>query len=261
MLIDWFTVGAQALNFLILVWLLKRFLYKPILDAVDAREARIAGELADADARKVEARQERDEFRKRNEAFDRERAGLMDRAVAEVKAERSRLLEEVAKAADALAARRRAGLAVEARNLNRAVGDRARQEVFAVARRTLQDLAAASLEERLCELFIRRLREMDGPARKNLKAAFEASAEPGLVRSAFDIPAAQRAAIEAAVAETISAGIDLRYDTSPDLIAGIELSANGQKLAWNMADYLAALEKSVGELLETRWVPQAGTTA
>jgi F-type H+-transporting ATPase subunit b len=44
MLIDWFTVGAQALNFLILVWLLKRFLYKPILDAIDAREKRIAAD-------------------------------------------------------------------------------------------------------------------------------------------------------------------------------------------------------------------------
>ena len=42
MLIDWFTVAAQALNFLILVWLMKRFLYKPILHAIDAREERIA---------------------------------------------------------------------------------------------------------------------------------------------------------------------------------------------------------------------------
>ena len=55
MLIDWFTVGAQALNFLVLVWLLKRFLYKPILNAVDAREKRIAAELADADAKKAAA--------------------------------------------------------------------------------------------------------------------------------------------------------------------------------------------------------------
>jgi F-type H+-transporting ATPase subunit c len=51
MLIDWFTVGAQLLNFLILAWLLKRFLYRPILDALDAREQRIAAELADADAK------------------------------------------------------------------------------------------------------------------------------------------------------------------------------------------------------------------
>ncbi len=53
MLIDWFTVGAQLLNFLILVWLMKRFLYKPVLDAIDAREKLIATELADAAAKKT----------------------------------------------------------------------------------------------------------------------------------------------------------------------------------------------------------------
>ena len=52
MLIDWFTVGAQAVNFLILVWLLRQFLYKPILNAIDAREKRIASELADANAKR-----------------------------------------------------------------------------------------------------------------------------------------------------------------------------------------------------------------
>ncbi len=56
MLIDWFTVGAQALNFVILVWLMRRFLYKPILHAIDAREKKIAAELADAAAKKAEAR-------------------------------------------------------------------------------------------------------------------------------------------------------------------------------------------------------------
>ena len=55
MLIDWFTVAAQALNFLILLWLMKRFLYAPILHAIDAREQRIAAELKDADASKLEA--------------------------------------------------------------------------------------------------------------------------------------------------------------------------------------------------------------
>ena len=63
MLIDWFTVGAQALNFLILVWLMKRFLYKPILHAIDEREKRIAAELADADKKKAEAQKESDEFK------------------------------------------------------------------------------------------------------------------------------------------------------------------------------------------------------
>ena len=94
MLIDWFTVGAQALNFLILVWLMKRFLYKPILNAIDAREKRIAAELADADAKKAEAQKERDEFQHKNEEFDQQRAALLSKATDEAKAERQRLLDE-----------------------------------------------------------------------------------------------------------------------------------------------------------------------
>ena len=100
MLIDWFTVGAQALNFIILVWLLKRFLYKPILNAVDAREKRIAAELADADTKKAEAKSERDEFKQKNETFDQQRAALLTKAMDEAKAERQRLIDDARKSAD-----------------------------------------------------------------------------------------------------------------------------------------------------------------
>src|SRR5271167_2399794 len=106
MLIDWFTVGGQALNFIILVWLLKRFLYKPILDAVNAREKKIAAELADADAKRAEAKKDRDEFQHKNEEFDQQRAALLTKATDEAKAEGQRLLGEARKSADALSAKR-----------------------------------------------------------------------------------------------------------------------------------------------------------
>ena len=59
MLIDWFTVGAQALNFIVLVWLMKRFLYRPVLDAIAAREQRIAQQLAEAATQMAEAHEGR----------------------------------------------------------------------------------------------------------------------------------------------------------------------------------------------------------
>ena len=96
MLIDWFTIAAQAINFLILVWLLKRFLYKPILDAIDAREQRIAKELADADAKKAEAQQERDDFQRKNEQFDQQRAALLSQATDGADVERRRQVESTA---------------------------------------------------------------------------------------------------------------------------------------------------------------------
>ena len=161
MLIDWFTVGAQALNFLILVWLMKRFLYKPILNAIDAREKLIATELADADAKKAEAQKERDEFQHKNEEFDQQRAALLSKATDEAKAERQRLLDEARKAADALSAKRQEALRIDAQNLNQAISRRTQQEVFAITRKALTDLATTSLEERMGEVFTRRLREMD----------------------------------------------------------------------------------------------------
>ncbi len=101
--IDWFTVIAQVINFLILVWLLKRFLYKPILHAIDEREKGIATQLAQAEAKKAEAQQERDDFQHKNEAFDQERAALLKKATDEAQAERQRLLDEARKDADVVA--------------------------------------------------------------------------------------------------------------------------------------------------------------
>src|ERR1700683_5526283 len=102
MLIDWFTVGAQALNFLILVWLLRHFLYKPILDAIDAREQRIATELADAAALKAESKKEQDEYQRKNQALEAERVTLLSRATDEAKARREALLADAHRQADSL---------------------------------------------------------------------------------------------------------------------------------------------------------------
>ena len=114
MLIDWFTVGAQALNFIILVWLLKRFLYKPIRNAVDAREKRIAAELADADAKRIEAKKAEMSMQHKNEELDQQRAALLSKATDEAKAERQRLLDDARKAADALSAKRQQELRSDA---------------------------------------------------------------------------------------------------------------------------------------------------
>ena len=102
MLIDWFTVGAQVLNFLILVLLLRHFLYGPILAAIAAREKLIAGKISDATAKDAEATRQRDEYQKKNDAFDTERTALLKKATDAAHTESERLLDEARKAADAL---------------------------------------------------------------------------------------------------------------------------------------------------------------
>lgn len=256
MLIDWFTVGAQVLNFLILVWLMKRFLYQPILDALDAREKRIADELAGADTKMAEAQAERDEFQRKNEQFDQQRAGLLKTAMDEATAERQRLLDEARRAADTLRARHQETLRNDAHNLSQAIHLRTRQEVFAIARKTLTDLATTSLEERLVEVFSRRVRELNGGSKAKVAAALKTASVPALVRSAFELPPEQRATIQRTLNETFAAEIRVRFETAPDLVSGIELTTNGQKVGWSIADYLGSLENDVGELLNAKGRPK-----
>lgn len=255
--INWFTVIAQGINFLILVWLLKRFLYKPILHAIDEREKGIAAQLAEAEAKITEAQKERDDFQHKNEVFDQVRAALLKKAEDGAKAERQQLLDGARKDADALRAKRQDALRDEQLNLGQEIARWTQKEVFAVARKTLADLATTSLEERMVDVFVHRLSALTGAAKDELAAALKASTQPARVRSAFDLPPVQRQAIESAVNKAFGAEAHVQFETAPELVSGIELSTDGQKMAWSIADYLGTLEKSVGELLQKDTRPES----
>lgn len=261
MLIDWFTVVAQVLNFLILVWLLKRFLYTPILDAIDAREKRITAELADANAKKAEARQERDEFTRKNVEFDQQRAALLTKAEDEASAERQRLLSQARKESDTLRTKWQEALRSEHRSLSEELSRRTREEVFAIARKTLKDLATTSLEEQMTEAFLCRLRELGSAEKGELQLAFEAASTPAIVRSTFHLPSTQRQAIAGVVKDVLAIKTQVQFETVPDLVSGIELMANGHKVAWSIANYLVSLKKSVDDLLKERPNPTATADA
>jgi F-type H+-transporting ATPase subunit b len=252
MLIDWFTVGAQIINFIILVWLLRHFLYKPILDAVDAREKRISSELADADSKRADANKDRADFEAKNKAFDEQRAVLLQKATVDTKAERERIMDGARKDADALRVRQECALQSDGRKLGGELTRLATKEVFSMARKTLADLATVDLEERIVEAFNRRLREMGGKDKEALAEALRTSHEPALVQSTFDLPSTQRAAVQNALNETFSAAVRIRFEISPETVCGIELTTSGLKLAWSIADYLASLERNVEALLDTR---------
>jgi F-type H+-transporting ATPase subunit b len=251
MLIDWFTVGAQLLNFVILVWLMKRFLYQPVLEAIAAREQKIAAALADAATAKADAHRRQDEFQQKSQAFDDRRANLLREATDAANTERERLQLEAREAADAVSALRARVLVTDAQHLHAEIARQTQQQVFDISRRVLGDLAGVGLEQRLCEVFIERLQSIEGPALATLGAALRAVSgeEPAWLRSAFELPAAQQAALRAALEASVGQPVPLKFETTPGLVGGIELGAQGQKLAWSIRDYLDDLSSGLEEAL------------
>jgi F-type H+-transporting ATPase subunit b len=260
MLIDWFTVGAQAVNFLILVWLLKRFLYKPVLAAIDAREKRIAAELQLAATARAQAQKERDDLRQQNESLQGQREELVRRASVDAGAQRQHLLDAARQESQELRSKLMGAVRDERAELNLEVVTRTRQEVFALARKTLADLAGTTLEDRMLEVFIRRMQQMSDVQKSEVvppvrvlpapTASAAAGLAPAILRSAFELSPAQRVNIAAALKEWPCKGATLNFETSPDLISGLELTVDGRKLSWNVSAYLASLEERAKTLLD-----------
>lgn len=252
MLIDWFTVFAQLVNFLILMGLLKLFLYKPILRALEDREKKIAGQLEEARKIKADAERERNEYVYKNELFEQQRDDLLKQAQNDANHEREKLIEAARMEAADLRTGWQQALKIEQTGLHRDIMQQTRAEVFAITRKTLADLASESLEQRISEVFIQRLRALNESDKNLLALAIEASSKPVQIRSAFELTPQQQKALEQTVREVFAVEAAIEFKTDAERISGIELSTNGHKLAWNIADYLALLERSVEEVLEAK---------
>jgi len=94
MSIDWITVIAQIANFLVLVWLLKRFLYRPILDGIDAREAEITRRMAEAGEAEKKAQAAEATFRQQQKQLLSDQDAVVKQALRESENQRDSLLAE-----------------------------------------------------------------------------------------------------------------------------------------------------------------------
>jgi F-type H+-transporting ATPase subunit b len=245
MLIDWFTVGAQAVNFLILVWLLKHFLYKPILHAIDEREKKIAAELADASSKKIEAKKEQDEFQHKNDEFDKQRDELFKKVTADAGVEKAKLLDEAKKAADVFSEKRHASFIQEEEKIQQSIMKRVQKGVFAISRKALKDLSGTDLDERIVNVFVGQLTGSSLTNSSLTNSSLKNSATPVTIRTAFAIPTALQATVEKQIKDKLSPDAQIQFEVNPDLISGIEIRSDGQKFAWNISDYLNSLEKEI----------------
>jgi len=251
MLIDWFTVGAQIVNFLILLVLLKIFLYDRIIAAMDRRRQRIDDRMAAAEEKRRQADEEAESLREQRRQIEEQR----DRMLAEAEdaaAEKRRKMEE--KARREVAGKRKTWekqLKEEHRDLVRELRRSVAVQVFAITRSLLADLADQPLGEKITQVFCRRLRGLDENRREELRQAVSGENAPVVVRSAFAISEDGRGQIAAALEEVVGEAVKIRYETDAEPIAGIELKAAGKKVTWHARGYLDRLEKQVLSTVES----------
>ncbi len=250
MLIDWFTLIAQLLNFLILAWLLKRFLYHPIVTALDAREKKIASELQHATDVEQEAKKSMSEWKQKNDELEKQRMQLMQQAAKEADDKKAELLIDARKEYENLRTRLEESLHNDQKNLQQEIIGRISTEVFSIAEKVLSELADVSLEDCVVKIFCERLQKIEKADIGAMTELFTQSNHPPIIRSVFTMTPENCERVKKTMMEVFGIDSDIVFETDADLISGIELSMNGHSISWNIKAYLDELNVTAEAALD-----------
>jgi len=251
LLIDWFTIIAQIINFLVLVALLKYFLYGRILQAMDRREEEIASRLAEAEEREREARHELEDYQAKLQDLEDQRPGLMIQTREEAEASRKQLMKDARDEVEGTRTRWLEALDREKNSFLQELRRRAGEQILDIVRRVLADLADTGLEQQVIEGFSKRLTEMDQEKRETVIASLKTDRNV-VITSAFELPDSARNENASVQESNLEDGLQLTFRTSPEVVTGIEVKLPGYKMAWSVDDYLESLEANLREALEEK---------
>ena len=235
---NWTTFALEIVNFLVLVWILQRFLYKPVLNAIARRKAGIEKTLADARAAQAEA-----------DALKRQYEGRLDDWAGEKEKARAQMLEEIGAERSRLLAALHASLEQE-RNKNRVLEERQNVETRRTAEeaarakggqfvaRLLSRLANADLERRMLETL---LEDLTGLAETELQALRAAGAETGYrmkVTSRYPVAEDGRDVLAQALGRLMGKPVACEFAEDPELLAGLRITLGAWVLHANLHDEL-----------------------
>jgi F-type H+-transporting ATPase subunit b len=249
MQIDWLTVAAQIVNFLILVWLLQRYLYRPIIKAMDDREQRIAARLREAAEQKAAADREAQSYRSQRDALERDKESILSKTREEAGDVKRSLEDAARREVDERRLDWLRQLEDERRAFLQEMRRRSADHVLTLARRALKELADARLEEQIAAVFAKRLDDLEPHLQKKIAKACQDAGGTVTVRTRFELPADEQRRITRTIHKQISEMANVGYERSEEAISGIQLIVGRQTVAWTLDSFLDDLERHLSKEL------------
>lgn len=253
MIIDWYTVIFQIINFLILVFLLRYFLYGPIVRAMDQREQKIVLREEEAAAREQEAEQEAQAYRRKKEELQQQEEEIREKAYSAAEEEKRELLDEARREVDETRHRWEDAFNREKETFIFELRRRIGQQACSIARRCLQDLADSHLEALIWDLFLKKIDKLSEDGRSALQEGLAKDDHKLVLRSAFEAPDEKLEQLKLNLQEILpdfKEDFTLAAKTDPSLVCGLELDAGGYRIAWSVDSYLEDVEEQILKELE-----------
>ena len=244
MLIDWFTVFAQLINFLILLFLLNRVLYKPIVKTIRNRQEEIESNWQRARQEKQIATEQIVLYQEKQQLLEQQREGMIAQAQQEAEQEYQKLIQQAKQDVKQQQLTWEKAIAQQQQTYFQELEQKLIEQVYGLTEQAFQELANSSLEQQIIQAFIERLQNLTESERQSLAQSLGES-EHGLgISSSFELsPTVRHQLIDCLHQKQIYQADQIRFTQVPELICGIELQAKSYKIAWNLHNYLSSLRQ------------------
>ena len=249
MLIDNFTVIAQLINFLILVWLLKRFLYQPVLRAIDAREARLQEQQQQAQEKQDQAQKLKHELKEEQRELQQQRDSLLEEAQADAREHKEEQLEQARSEIKAQKQQWHEQLRLEQQQIHTQLRDCVLQELHTAVRAALFDLADQGLEQQMVRHFMARLDHLTSKQRKELERINANTSNEPVLKTSFPLDEKTQENLRTALNNALELkNVNFRHE--PSMACGIELEWEDYLLQWSLDTYLEQMQRGLQHQLE-----------
>ncbi len=248
MQIDWFTLTAQIINFLILLFLLNRFLFKPVMGIMQKREQNIAERIERAEQKEREAEEEAERYRQKQEDFKKRRDDEILAAEEEAKEIKQQAVREAKEEARKLREQWEEALQRDKEEFLSRLRGEVGQEVCDTSKAVLAELANEEMERRIVDTFLQRFSDMDDEELGKIKSDSEKTDQKVVIVTAFGIAKEQKQQLEKKIKKAL-ANSNVQFRTDGELICGIEMRTGGHLLRWSIEGYLDELKERFGEKL------------
>jgi F-type H+-transporting ATPase subunit b len=239
---NWWTFALQTTNFLILVWLLQHFLFKPVKAIVARRREEISLALNQASAERENAGRLKKEIENQRSQTEAERQRLFEEQSLQLAAQRQQILEQASVEAEQLKARALAQLKDERADAMHELLQQSVQLATTLAERLLRELSIPALDEPFLGRVLDYLDRLTDTERSNLLAELDSG--PLVLTTAHPIRIEEQTRWRELLTKRIGAN-DIRFGADPALIAGAKLDFAHSILSFNWRDALDSAKKEL----------------
>ena len=219
MTIDWWTLGLQTINILVLIWLLGHFFWSPMAAMIEQRQQAVRKTLAEAEAQRSQAAAVLAEIAQKRAGFAQERDAILKSAQEIAERERTALLEQSAKEAAALEAAAKAAIAKEKHATEKMWADQASRLAVDIAGRLAARLEGPAVRAAFLDWLLKEIRSLPGATRQAVAVAGAALE----VISAAPLEAADQQRYSELIADAFGTAPKIDFKTDAALIMGLEL--------------------------------------